>query len=71
MHWFLGFPCFEALLAGFGRVRVESGWMLVEAEGGLVCTRFRTGEGILSECEEEEESLGKMGKMHDCFGGWI
>ena len=58
-------------MAGFGGVRVKSGWTLVEAEGDLFCTRFWTGEGVLGECEEEEESLGKMGEMHDCFGGWI
>ena len=70
MHRFLGFPCFEALLAGFGGVRVESGWMLVEAEEDLVCTRFWTGVGVQGE-SEEKESLGKMGEMHGCFGGWI
>ena len=45
--------------------------MPIKAKGDLVCTRFWTGEGVLGECEEKEESLGKMDEMHDCFGGWI
>ena len=57
-------------MAGFEGVRVESGWMLVEGEGFLVCTRFWTGEGVLGE-SEEKESLGKMSEMHGCFDGWI
>ena len=71
MHWFLGFPCLEALLTGFGGIRVESGGTLVEAEGNLVCGRFWTGEGVLGEGEEEEEGLRKMGELHGCFGDRI
>ena len=71
MHWFLGFPCFEALLACFGGVRIKSEFLLVVFKGDLVCARFGAGEDGWREGEKEEESLGKMGEMHDCFGGLI
>ena len=40
-------------------------------KGDLVCARFGAGEDGLREGEKEEESLGKMGEMHDWFGGLI
>ena len=40
-------------------------------KGHLVCAMFGAGEDGLGEGEKDEESLGKMGEMHDCFGGLI
>ena len=49
-------------------MRVESGLVLVGDKGDLVCARFWAGEGGLGEGEEDKESLGETGELHDCFG---
>ena len=65
MHWFLGFPCFEALLASCGGARVEEGALVMGggAEGDLICAGFGAGEGGEGE-GEEEEGLRESGEVH-------